>query len=436
MPKQPARFPKRDIERIILDNGVKVWTEQVPRAKTTAVGVWLDAGSRYEDQNESGSTHLIQRTAFHGTKTQSGEQISAAVESLGGEVSITTHRDHAGYLASVLSEKSGASLELLADLALQPKLDKPGIAAEQPKILDELCRAETDVNASVEALFLRSLWMGRGLCNAPQGRLLQFRTERSVYNFKPGPLQRIHRESHHPKAMTVTMSGALRHGEAQALIGKLFGELKAPERTASTFGSMTSRFVSLRNRPRSDDFGMMLGVPTCGAAEDERFAGELLEAALGGGLGSRLAMRVRRGRSPEREHASGLMLLRDTGVLWVRLKTERSAAAEVLDQTVAEMKALTADAVTDQELEAARNARLAVRSAAWKSPMTRIRDMARQERYFSRIVDAEDEARSLDEVTPEQVQRIAAEWIVPHKLSLSAIGDLNDSEIGPNALNW
>ena len=202
---QPARFPKRNIERIILDNGVKVWTEQVPRSKTVAVGLWLDAGSRYEDKNESGSTHLIQRTAFHGTKSRSGKEIAAAVQGLGGNVSITTERDHAGYLARVSSAKGDATLELLADLALQPRLDQAGIAAEQPKILDELRRAEEDADSCLESLFLRSLWMGRGICNAPQGRLLQFRTEKSVYNFKPAPLQRMHRETHHPGAMTITM---------------------------------------------------------------------------------------------------------------------------------------------------------------------------------------------------------------------------------------
>ena len=85
--KRPAR---RDIERTVLDNGVRVWTERVLRSTSIAAGVWVNAGSRYEDLNESGSTHLIQRAAFHGAGKRSADQIARTIASIGGGVSIVT----------------------------------------------------------------------------------------------------------------------------------------------------------------------------------------------------------------------------------------------------------------------------------------------------------------------------------------------------------
>jgi len=51
-----------------LANGLRVATETVPGAETATVGVWIDAGSRYEDAQTNGTAHFLEHMAFKGTK--------------------------------------------------------------------------------------------------------------------------------------------------------------------------------------------------------------------------------------------------------------------------------------------------------------------------------------------------------------------------------
>ena len=157
--------PERDVERSVLDNGVRVVTEQAPGAAKAVIGLWVDAGSRFEEPNESGSTNLIQRLALQ----------SKDVESVNGwasDVRLETGRDYASYSAEVESGAAEAALELLTNLALRPSLETADMAPECEKVLGELRAAEHDPDFVLERMFLRSLWKGHGLCRPPRGRLL------------------------------------------------------------------------------------------------------------------------------------------------------------------------------------------------------------------------------------------------------------------------
>lgn len=43
-------------------------SETTPFAETATVGVWIDAGSRYENAANNGTAHFLEHMAFKGTK--------------------------------------------------------------------------------------------------------------------------------------------------------------------------------------------------------------------------------------------------------------------------------------------------------------------------------------------------------------------------------
>lgn len=51
-----------------LSNGMRVATETIPFAETATVGVWIDAGSRYETEATNGTAHFLEHMFFKGTK--------------------------------------------------------------------------------------------------------------------------------------------------------------------------------------------------------------------------------------------------------------------------------------------------------------------------------------------------------------------------------
>lgn len=57
-----------------LDNGMRVATED-SGLETCTVGVWIDAGSRYEKESTNGVAHFLEHMAFKGTTKRSQTQL-------------------------------------------------------------------------------------------------------------------------------------------------------------------------------------------------------------------------------------------------------------------------------------------------------------------------------------------------------------------------
>ncbi len=431
-----SKSPERDVERIVLQNGVRVISEQVKDAPAVVFGVWLDAGSRYEDLNESGATHVIQRLSFHGTEQRSAAQIAKAVDALGGDVWIETDRDYANYQAQVEPESLEDCVNLLADLVLRPTLTKTALSAEATILLEELREAEKDADFNLERMFLRSLWKGHGLCRPPRGRLLTVRGHTRIEDFKPKRLQSFHTRSHRPEGMTIVASGDIEHAEITALAEKYFGELETPKKTVSTTSPPSHKFLAFRNRPQFSKVRFQLGFPTCPAADDLRHVAALLNCAIAAGPGSKLKREVSEGDLPALDIESVLEMYADTGCIWIRARTARKQAVEALEKTVAELRALTVTPLEDDAMSRIRARRKTDLMKDLDSLRTRATSLARSERYFGRIAPLTDEIAALQEVTPEKLHQIATTWITPYNLSLAMLGDLKGVKISPRLLSW
>src|SRR4051794_11383871 len=54
-----------------LPSGLRVATEESFGVATATVGVWIDAGSSFEDSETNGTAHFLEHMAFKGTTTRS-----------------------------------------------------------------------------------------------------------------------------------------------------------------------------------------------------------------------------------------------------------------------------------------------------------------------------------------------------------------------------
>jgi hypothetical protein len=66
---EPLKYV-RPFEMTVLDNGVRVCTERWD-SPLCAVGAFVDAGSRYETLETSGTAHFLEHLLFKGTKNRS-----------------------------------------------------------------------------------------------------------------------------------------------------------------------------------------------------------------------------------------------------------------------------------------------------------------------------------------------------------------------------
>ena len=71
--------------KTVLDNGVRIISEQLDYMRSVSLGIWINAGSRDEDRSENGISHFIEHMSFKGTRNRSSLQIAKELDAIGGQ---------------------------------------------------------------------------------------------------------------------------------------------------------------------------------------------------------------------------------------------------------------------------------------------------------------------------------------------------------------
>jgi mitochondrial-processing peptidase subunit beta len=121
-----------------LPNGLRVATESSLAARTATVGVWIDAGSRYENEEAAGVAHFVEHMLFKGTGKRSAAQLEKEIEDMGGHLNAYTSREQTTYYAKVLDKDVSRAMEVLADILQNSNLDEARIEREREVILREM----------------------------------------------------------------------------------------------------------------------------------------------------------------------------------------------------------------------------------------------------------------------------------------------------------
>src|SRR5436190_23515670 len=106
-----------------LPSGLTVVTHDMDHLESAALGVWVGAGSRSEQDEEHGLSHLLEHMAFKGTARRSAMDIAEEIEAVGGEVNAATSVETTSYYARVLKDDVPLALDILSDILSNSRFD-------------------------------------------------------------------------------------------------------------------------------------------------------------------------------------------------------------------------------------------------------------------------------------------------------------------------
>ncbi|CAL1541279.1 unnamed protein product [Lymnaea stagnalis] len=139
-------MPETKVTR--LSNGVRVATED-SGIITSTVGLWIDAGSRYENAKNNGVAHFLEHMAFKGTKKRSQTDLELEIENMGGHLNAYTSREQTVYYAKCFAKDLPKAVEILADITQNSLLGDQEIERERGVILREMQEIETNLQEVV-----------------------------------------------------------------------------------------------------------------------------------------------------------------------------------------------------------------------------------------------------------------------------------------------
>jgi predicted Zn-dependent peptidase len=412
--------------KTILDNGIRVLSQEMPDHRSASIGIWVENGSRHESMRENGISHFVEHLLFKGTERRSAAQIAEEMDAVGGVINAFTAKEHTCYYAKVLDENLPLAIDLLTDIFLHSKFDEEEIERERSVILQEISQAEDTPDDYVHDLFSLDLFenhpIGRPICG----------TAATVNCFTRDDFVRFFRSRYRPQRVIVAAAGHLRHGDIVSEMAARLGSVNDAGRADSAESPEGGRRPELRHgvfpHPKSlEQAHLCMGVPGLDQTHPQRYVGYVLNTLLGGGMSSRLFQEIREKRGKAYSVYSFSSAYRDIGYFGVYAGTSVDSTEEVVELILKELKSLAGGNISDDELRRTQGQLVGSMMLGLESTDSWMSHIARNEIYYGRPISTDDICQGIRAVTRTDVIELARLLFRSGALTLSLLGDFTDS---------
>lgn len=400
----------------------------MPHVRSVSIGFWVDAGSRHETDPESGITHFIEHMVFKGTSTRSAEDIACSVDAIGGHLDAFTTKESVAFTAKVLDEHLERALDVVSDMVLDPMFRDEDIVKEKSVVLEELKMDEDNPDYLLQEIFTKNFWKGHSLGRPIIG------TKDTINSFDRAQLKEFFSRTYNPANLIITAAGNLEHEQFVRMIEQRFDGIEARSHQKSGGPPTPGATIVLRDKPSLEQAHVCLGVPTHAMADPRRYASFLLNTVLGGGVSSRLFLKIREREGLAYAVFSDFGLYADAGCLSVYAGTSIDTAHQVVEHVMAEFTELKDNLVPDKELQRAKDHLKGSLLLSLESSGSRMSNLARQEKYLGCFQTLDEVGKHIEEVTADHIRDLAREWFHQDRIALAVLGNLQGFKMGRESL--
>lgn len=396
-----------------LANGIRVVVDPMPHLETAAIGVWANAGSVDEADDEHGVAHLLEHMAFKGTATRSAREIAEEIENVGGYLNAATSHQRTGYYARILAADTPLAFDILSDILTHPTFDETELEKEKEVVVQEIGEAADTPDDVVFDKLMEVTWADQPLAHCILGGAASVRAQ------TPDSLRGFMGRCYRPDAMVIAASGGVDPDAIIELAEARFGGWRPAPATGARAGGVFTSGVTHDDRD-TEQTHFAMALPGVGSEHEDYFATRLLADVLGGGMSSRLFQIIRE----ERGLAYSVYAFADgyerAGLLGAYIGADEANMVEASEIIRREIEALRSS-VTDQEIDRARAMLRASLLMSLEQPAARIEASAGQLFTYGRILPPAEIVDRLNAVTAADIRR-CADRACDGRASISIVG--------------
>jgi predicted Zn-dependent peptidase len=400
-------------QQIALPNGARLLTEEVPGARSAALGFFVGVGSRHETAKENGAAHFIEHMLFKGTYRRTAAQLARDTDAIGGQLNAYTTKEHTCFYARSLDKHLDKSLDILGDMLFHSRFAQEDVEVERGVILEEIGMYEDTPEDLVAERLSTAIYRGTALARPILG-------SRATLEKMSGEwLAQWQREHYCPGALVVALAGSFTQAQVDKLTKLLSGLTPGPVPT-QTFAQYRPAVTARRKAIEQNH--LILAFPAPSFLDPRRPQVLLLNSLLGGGCSSRLFQEVREKRGLCYTVYSYVSDQADTGFLGVYTAVNREQEGQALDTVRQVIRQLAEHGPTQEELDRVREQAKANLLMGTESVQTRMSHLGSSALLYGRVRETPEILSLYDAVTREQLRDLAGEIFTMENASLSALG--------------
>jgi predicted Zn-dependent peptidase len=412
-------------KKTVLKNGLRIITVPVKENPTATVMVLVEAGSKYENKEINGISHFLEHLCFKGTeKRPTAFDITKELDGLGALSNAFTGEELTGYYAKAHKKHVLKLLNIISDIYVNPVFRDEEIEREKGVIIDEINMYEDTPMRHVHTLFMEALYGDQpaGWDIAGKKEIIKKLTREDIVAY---------RSKHYvANATTVVVAGGgFETKKIIKEIEKRFAHISEEfKHTKKKVTGSQKKPHALVQYKKTDQTHLVLGVRTVDMFHKDLMTLEVIAGVLGRGMSSRLfqKMRDKMGvgyyvRAGQEEHT-------DHGHFSISTGVSNERVAEVIPAILEEMKRLTEENVSDEELKKVKDYFTGTMMLGLESSDSLAEYYGGQEIFHRPIKDPAQIVREIQAVTPKDIKRVAKKYFKKEKLTLALIGPFKEAK--------
>jgi len=339
------------LHRTVLSNGLTVLVLENPVSDIVSARLFIRAGSAYESAETAGLVSFLMGLLTKGTATLSSMAIAEAVESVGASLSTDAAADYSVISLKTVSADFDEIFTLATTLLREPSFPEAEIELEQRLTLQQI-RSMQEQPFTVAFNQLRQDMYG----DHPYA-LSSIGTEASISAITQAQLLAFHHQHFRPDNLVITVVGRITAEAAVEQVERTLGDWPQPSHslTPLTFPEVSVPSIVTPVAQETNQAIIMVGYPAAPVKHPAYAALKLLNTYLGSGLSSRLFVELREKRGLAYDVSAFYPTRLGLSQFVAYMGTAPDNAATALNGLRFEVERLKDTALTDEELQAAKN---------------------------------------------------------------------------------
>ena len=375
------------IDRTLKDSGL------------ASVSITVKNGSVNEPEELNGVSHFIEHLVFKGTKSYSCEELSGIVEQLGGYINAYTSKEQTSYYIKGFSGSYEKFIDILLELVFFANLTEEDFKSEKRIILSEIATIFDQPDEYLHEETEKLLYKDNPISMPISG------TKEHIDRLDLESLKDFYRRTYVPANCIISVSGDVDKERFMQILKEKNLPMPAPAKLSAE----EPKFNVFRRdiEYKSEQAYVNMVFPACRLRDDERFELSALNLILGGLMSSRLFVRIRENLGLCYHIESDIVLYEEAGYFQIAYNCEPQLADTVEKASVAELKKMAEEPMSEAELMCAKNQMKYSLLAGLQTVDSIMFRNLKQLMYFDKILDKDELLLKIDSLRVSDIMNQA-----------------------------
>lgn len=408
------------MERLVFENGIRILMDRRDNAKTACFGIWVKSGSLYENKTNNGISHFIEHMVFKGSQKRSARDIAEEMDAMGGQLNAFTAKDYTCFYAKTLDYHVPEGFDILCDMVTNPLLDEHDIETEKKVVLEEINMNADLPDDRVSENMYSGVFKDSSLGMPILG------TEESLKNINRETILSYMNQVYSPERIVISICGKFDRDKFIDIAKKYFSSMKKSTKKIS-IAPITYKVTKSIEKDDSEQVHMCLAFKGLDFFDKRRYALSILNIVTAGSSSSRLFQRIREELGLAYSIYSSGVSYNDIGLFEVQTAVNPSCAKKAYSEILSVLTELKQGITVDEFCRAKEQLKSSLLMGL-ESNASIAGFMGRNELLREKIRTEDDLIAEINNISLEDVNKIASEIIDFNNISLSVVGPIDEQD--------